>query len=144
MARTAAKPPPVTREQLDELGPDWPIGIAEICSALGEKRSSVDVWRYRNQIPDAEPTTIGGRPFWRWGKIRQWAIDTGRLEVDPPDGDPVTIPAPRQRPASTASTATSPEADALLELDDVSLPGTPEAQTDDEGAVIDPFAGVPS
>lgn len=83
---------------LDQFGPDHPLGITEVGAVLGVKRQTVDVWRHRQEFPRPEPTRVGGRPWWRWGAIRQWAIDTGRLLLTP-EGDvpPVTIPAPRGR-----------------------------------------------
>lgn len=58
-----------------------PVGLEEIASRLGRPRDTVDKWRARGVMPDPEPTTVGGRPWWRWGVIEQWARDTGRLSA---------------------------------------------------------------
>ena len=56
-----------------------PVGLAEIAARLGVTRKTADQWRARGLLPDPEPTTVGGRPWWRWAVIEQWAQDTGRL-----------------------------------------------------------------
>lgn len=56
-----------------------PVGLAEIADLLGVGRKTVDQWRLRGVLPDPEPGTVGGRPWWRWGRIRQWALKTGRI-----------------------------------------------------------------
>lgn len=80
---------------LDELGDQHPVGIAEIAHALGVKRQTVDAWKWRDWFPQAQPTTLGSRPFWLWGDVRAWAVRTGRIIEQPTgegdgDGDTVT------------------------------------------------------
>lgn len=94
----------VTVAMLDELGPQHPVGIVEIAKALGVKRQTVDAWKLRDWFIPPSPTTLGSRPFWLWGDVRAWAIDTGRLieqptveaeDLGPEDDEVVQIGAPR-------------------------------------------------
>ena len=56
-----------------------PVGIPEIADRLGVQRSTVDMWRWRDLMP--EPSwTVGGRPAWNWDDIVRWAIETGRMQ----------------------------------------------------------------
>lgn len=59
-----------------------PVGLAEIAGRLGVTRKTADQWRPRGLLPKPEPTTVGGRPWWRWGTIRDWAQATGRAAGD--------------------------------------------------------------
>lgn len=104
----------VTVTMLDELGRDHPVGIREIANALGVKRQTVDAWKAREWFPDPAPTTLGSRPWWRWGDIRDWAVTTGRLVQQPDpvpadgsdddaDAQPVTFGAPRHPRTPTRS-----------------------------------------
>lgn len=56
-----------------------PVGLEEIADRLGAARNTVDSWRRRGVLPDPEPTTVGGRPWWRWDRIEAWAIETHRM-----------------------------------------------------------------
>lgn len=58
--------------------PEGPVGLAEIAERLGAKPKTAETWRYRGLLPDPEPGTVGGRSWWKWGRIRSWAIETGR------------------------------------------------------------------
>lgn len=58
--------------------PAEPVGLDEIGDRLGVQRGTVDRWRQRRVLPPPEPTTVGGRPWWRWDRIRAWAFETGR------------------------------------------------------------------
>jgi hypothetical protein len=62
---------------------DEPAGMTEIASRLGVKRETVEQWQFRKLLPDPLPGTVGGRPAWRWGVIRAWAGETGRLPGSP-------------------------------------------------------------
>ena len=163
---TTTDAPPLTMARLDELGPEWPIGLSEIRTALNVPRSTIDMWRYRHELPAEEVTTIGGRAFWRWGVIRQWALDTGRLiiEHDEETGEPLPAPLPRGRKAHAATaagreklakraaaedktpdTAADIPAPAAELLDLPAAPELPEgplpaAEVDEAGALLDPFA----
>lgn len=55
-----------------------PVGQKEIAARLGVKEETVQKWCTRRILPEPEPTTVGGRPWWRWHVIEQWARDTGR------------------------------------------------------------------
>jgi hypothetical protein len=55
-----------------------PVGIPEIAERLHVERGTVDMWRYRELLP--EPTwTVGGRPAWDWPDIEKWARATNRV-----------------------------------------------------------------
>lgn len=56
-----------------------PVGRKEIAARLGRPEATVQQWRTRGVFPAPEPTTVGGRPWWRWDVIEQWARETGRL-----------------------------------------------------------------
>jgi len=56
-----------------------PVGIVEIAERLDVVRDTVDKWRERGLLPDAD-YTVGGRPAWEWSTIEAWAVETGRLE----------------------------------------------------------------
>lgn len=66
--------------------PAAPVGLKEIAGRLGTKRGTVDRWRDRGVLPEPTWPSVGGRPAWRWGLIRDWAIETGRHRYgDSPD-----------------------------------------------------------
>ncbi len=54
------------------------VGIVEIAEWLEVERGTVDKWRQRAVLPDAE-WVVSGTPIWRWSTIRLWAASTGRL-----------------------------------------------------------------
>ena len=60
------------------MEPCEPVGLAEIADRLGVKRTTVDIWRNRERLPQAR-WTVGGRPAWNWPDIETWAKETGRL-----------------------------------------------------------------
>ena len=53
------------------------VGIVEVADRLGVERATVDKWRQRRIMPDAE-WVVSGTPIWRWSTIRRWAEATGR------------------------------------------------------------------
>lgn len=74
MTTTTTSPAPA------ELDDDTPVGIPEIAERLDVRQNTVSQWKLSQAtFPPAEPTRVGGSPWWRWGAIRQWATDTGRL-----------------------------------------------------------------
>jgi hypothetical protein len=56
-----------------------PVGYQEIADRLGVKEDTVRKWRTRGNFPEPEPTTVGGRPWWQWGRVEAWAIETEHL-----------------------------------------------------------------
>ena len=54
-----------------------PVGLTEIAQRLNVARPTTDQWRIREILPEPE-WTVGGRPAWSWGRIKLWAIETGR------------------------------------------------------------------
>lgn len=60
-----------------------PVGATEIAKRAGVKRSTVDIWRWR-QLEFPEPRWIvgGGRPAWNWPDVAAWLEATGRTVVD--------------------------------------------------------------
>lgn len=83
----------VDRSRVQELPPELGVGIPEIAAVLGVERQTVDVWRWRGWFPDPEVTSIGGRPWWSWGRVRTWAIESGRM-FEEPNGK-LIVPPPR-------------------------------------------------
>jgi hypothetical protein len=96
----------VYHDQIPNIDDDTPVGIPEIAALLGMKRNTIDVWRHYHkaraeghggrdvEFIEQEPSTVGGRPWWRWGRVRDWAVEAGHLFLEP-DGsadDPVSIP----------------------------------------------------
>lgn len=67
-----------------------PVGRKEIADRLGVKETTVQQWRSRGVLPDPEPSTVGGRPWWRWADVERWAIETGRLD-DPKEQPMETV-----------------------------------------------------
>ena len=88
---------------------DYPLGIPEIAVALGVKRQTVDVWRWRTEFPPEESSTIGGRPWWRWGVVCAWAVKSHppRLVLDmaSAEGEPTSIHTTRRRRHLTPAAA---------------------------------------
>jgi len=66
---------------MTEPKPNDPIGSAEIATILGAKPETVHMWSHRGLLPKPD-WTVGGRPAWRWWRIKQWAIQTKRLESE--------------------------------------------------------------
>src|SRR5690606_19305187 len=56
-----------------------PVGVADIAERLGTTRNTVESWRRRDHGFPEPDWTVGGRPAWRWGAVREWAERTGRL-----------------------------------------------------------------
>lgn len=52
---------------------DDPVGIQEIADRLGVPRERADKWRQRGVLPAPEESTVGGRPWWRWGTVSESA-----------------------------------------------------------------------
>jgi hypothetical protein len=56
-----------------------PVGLAEVALVLDVKRSTADMWRYRELLPP-ERWTISGSPVWCLQcDIEAWARTTKRL-----------------------------------------------------------------
>lgn len=60
-----------------------PVGLVEIAARLGVKPATAYQWRYAGRLPDPD-WIIGGRPAWDWATIEAWAVETGRIEPEPP------------------------------------------------------------
>lgn len=85
------------------------MGVTEIAELLGVQRSTVEQWGQRSLLPPSD-WPVGGRDAWRWGRIRTWAILTGRLAFEPGvaritmpagmqwEGEPATIIGEREGP----------------------------------------------
>ena len=67
---------PAERARPSETGLDL-VGIAEISERLEVARSTVDKWRSRRILPVPDVELASG-PVWRWSRVRDWAIRTGR------------------------------------------------------------------
>jgi hypothetical protein len=59
---------------------DTPVGAIEIAERLGVKLMTVHTWLHRKRLPPPDYDSVNGSRAWRWGTIREWAWDTGRLE----------------------------------------------------------------
>lgn len=63
--------------QIRRRGADL-VDIAGVAERLGVKRETVNMWRYRELLP--EPLwMLNGGPVWEWVTIQRWAIETGRM-----------------------------------------------------------------
>lgn len=115
MTATSLNTPPalidgvVQRDEIPNIEYDTPVGIGEIAALLGVQRNTIDAWKFREKARsegdepnddrsplfiEPEPSTVGGRPWWRWGRVYEWAVRAGRLFPEP-DGsaeDPVSLP----------------------------------------------------
>lgn len=54
------------------------VDISAIAERLQVPKDTVNKWRHRGLLPDADyPLVVG--PVWEWATIKQWAEVTGRL-----------------------------------------------------------------
>lgn len=66
------------RVDADEL-----VGAAEIAARLGVKRLQVvHDWRRRHGEFPRPVATVSRTFIWYWPDVRQWAVQTGRLDSD--------------------------------------------------------------
>jgi hypothetical protein len=59
-----------------------PVGLKEIADRLGVPRQTPKTWHARGVLPDPGPGQVSGAPWWPWERIREWAIETGRLPAE--------------------------------------------------------------
>ena len=55
-----------------------PVDIALIAERLDVERQTVDMWRFRQLLPEATYPQLS-HPVWEWEIIAEWAEDTGRI-----------------------------------------------------------------
>ena len=53
------------------------VGLSEVADRLNVARATVDQWRHRDVLPEAD-WNLGGGPVWLWSTIESWADATGR------------------------------------------------------------------